>query len=82
MIFEDGDVGKVHDREIDSIPLIQDVNRPYRVSPYLPLPSDDYVLAKTHCGGYCFLDYPPNWYRLSPLKFLQVPRMVYYAMVK
>jgi len=76
MIIEDGNVGNVYDRGMNSIPINEgDVNGPFRVSSNLPLPSDGYVLTKTHCGGYCFSDCPPSWYRLSPLKFLQECRL-------
>lgn len=64
----EGNVMKTH----NSIPVAEgEVNGPFRTSADLPLPSQGYLLTKTHCGGYCFSHCPPNWYRLSPLKFLQ-----------
>jgi len=42
---------------------------PFRLSDQ-PLPKGGYILSKSHCGGYCFSDCPPNWFKLTPQKFL------------
>jgi hypothetical protein len=44
---------------------------PYALSDEYPLPEKGYLLAKTHCGGYCFSDCPPTWFILNPQKFLK-----------
>ena len=72
MINEEGNVEK----RLDSIPVFDGSwSGPFRTANHLSLPESGYTLTKTHCGGYCFSDCPPTWYRLSPLKFLQECRL-------
>jgi len=54
-----------------SVPLLPGlVNGPFKLIPDLPVTSRGYILTKTHCGGYCLSDCPPNWYRISGPTFL------------
>jgi len=74
LIDDSGNV--LTDSRIDSIQINSaDVNGPFLTSSSLTAPLNAYLLTKTHCGGYCFSECPPNWYRLSPLKFLQECRL-------
>merc|ERR1719297_458148 len=70
------DISATSNTSYESTPLRPEmVNGPFTLKPDLPLTENGYVLTKTHCGGYCFSDCPPSWYRLSPLKFLQECRL-------
>jgi len=56
---------------LTSIPVFEGgKNGPFRLSSK-ELPEGGYILTKTHCGGYCFSDCPPNWYILSTEQYLE-----------
>ena len=58
------------DRINESVPVFENnLDGPFRLSD-APLPDGGYLLTKTHCGGYCFSDCPPNWYILTPDQYL------------
>jgi len=58
------------DRVEQSTPVFdKGLDGPFRLSD-APLPEGGFILTKTHCGGYCFSDCPPNWYILTPEKYL------------
>lgn len=60
----------IADRLDESVPAFEgNLDGPFKLTD-APLPDGGYILTKTHCGGYCFSDCPPNWYMLTSDKYL------------